>query len=165
VEEHIGLGRLRRSWHRDVRLLELHRVDVLEGHEVLDVDRGAPPGPDPIDLLVRDQDDVALLGFVAPHEVLPGHGALGLRRGHLVGSAFGGPRVVGAQFWGIHRRLFHDPALPDPPSLPVVEVEPDVLRLGARDQPDRDRHQAEAQRPGPHRRRHGRHSTVPGRVL
>src|SRR5919106_375628 len=61
VEEHVrpgGLGRLR---HRDVGLVELDRVDVLQRHEVLDVDRVAPLRADPLDLLVRDQDHVALL--------------------------------------------------------------------------------------------------------
>ena len=71
VEQDVGLGRLGRHRDRVVALVEGHGVDLLELDEILDVDRTAPSGADPLELLLRHRDELALVGLDASNDVLP----------------------------------------------------------------------------------------------
>jgi hypothetical protein len=113
-----------------ISLLEVDRVDVFERDEVLDLDGPGLPGRHPLQLLGGDDDELALVHFVALDDVL----------------------VV-----DLPPGVLRDPLVPDPLLGPLLElVEPDVLLLGGRVQLHRHGHQPEADRPAPDRTSHDR---------
>ena len=140
-----------------VGLLEVHRVDLLEPDEVLEVDHPARRRPRTLDLLGLEEHVGLGLDLVAPDEILVRDlGLLGTCVFNRIGRCGSRSDVL---LIGFPQRWagIDDPSIPDVPPLLVEQLEPHVLRLGRRVQRDGDRDEPEAERSLPDRPGHGSH--------
>src|SRR5579884_108476 len=122
-----------------IRLVEEHRIDLLELHEFQDVDALRRLRIDLLEVVVGQDDVVALLVFVAFDDLFPRHGLVFNRADALV---FDAPFV-----------------------LSVQQVEREIVRPYRGEQFDGDRHQPEINRPRPYRVSHAAVLTPNGAII
>ena len=152
-----------------VGLLEEHGVDVVEFNEVFEFDRRTALRPDLLDLLRLQHREPSGFDLVSPEEITVCKVRLGpsfaivvrcLRPSGInrfVRRRLRGRDVIDRSRSRAPRRwvwVFGNAAVSHPSALTIEEMESHVLRLGGGVQSDRDRHQSEGKRTGPHRSWH-----------
>ena len=169
LKEGIGLARTAPR-AQVVGLLEEHGVDVVEVDEVFEFDRRAALRADLLDLLRLQHREPSGFDLVSPEEITvckvrlgPSFAVIVVRRLRPIGidrfvrRRLRGRDVIDRSAVACSRRwvwVFGNAAVSHPSALTIEEMESHVLRLGGRVESDRDRHQSEGKRTGPHRSWH-----------